>query len=334
MNSPDSSRFPDSEMLGFAPVACVHTGWAILRATGADALAFLHGQLSCDVTALAAGEGRYWSFNTPKGRMLANGVLWRNPSDAPDAEVTLLLAVDLAETIRRRLSMFVLRAKVTIDDVTARHALIGVAGRGSVEAVREAFGAAPPLSRAVGFNDAAIVFRLPDSRLVIVAPTASAPIVQAALVRHASTIDADAWEWFGVMAGVPWLTAATSDLFVPQMVNWDLLGGVAFDKGCYPGQEIVARMQYLGRLKERLFAFHVDSHAVARATRLYSATFGAEQPCGTVVNAASDPRGGSVLIAVARREAVDADDLRLGAPDGPALARRPLPYPVPAPAVR
>jgi tRNA-modifying protein YgfZ len=115
---------------------------------------------------------------------------------------------------------------------------------------------------------------------------------------------------------------------VPQTANWDLLGGVNFRKGCYTGQEIIARMQYLGRIKERLFAFHVDARDVAPATRLYSAAFG-EQACGTVVDAAPDPVGGTALLAVAQLAAAGADDLMLGAPGGPRLARRPLPYDVP-----
>ena len=156
-------------------------------------------------------------------------------------------------------------------------------------------------------------------------------MLHAALARHASVVTNDIWRWFGVAAGVPWITAATSDLFVPQMANWDLLGGVSFRKGCYPGQEIVARMQYLGRLKERLFAFHADSFDVAPGTRLYSAAFDAEQACGTVVNAAPDLlAGGTALLAVAQLGAVDANDITLGEPRGPRLMRRSLPYDVPA----
>ena len=133
----------------------------------------------------------------------------------------------------------------------------------------------------------------------------------------------------GIAAGVPKVTAATSDMFVPQALNWDLLGGVSFQKGCYTGQEIVARMQYLGRLKERLYAFRTHADEVKPAARLYSAAFG-DQACGTVVNAAPDPAGGSALLAVAQREAADAGDVRLGALDGLPLSAQRLPYAVPA----
>jgi tRNA-modifying protein YgfZ len=310
------------------PAACAHTGWGILHVTGDDALAFLHGQLSSDVTSLAPGAGQYWSYNSPKGRMLANGVLWRSPASTQDAGVVMLLATDLAESVRRRLAMFVLRAKVSIDDATGHRALIGLAGDGSAAAARNAFGVAPPPLAAVMFDDAATAFMLPDRRIAIVAATPAAPMLKAALARHASTVDTDTWRWFGIAAGVPWITAATTDLFVPQMANWDVLGGVNFQKGCYTGQEIIARMQYLGRLKERLFAFRADVLEAKPAARLYSSTFG-EQACGTVVDAAPDPAGGIALLAVAQIAAADAGDLVLGAPGGPRLRRRPLPYDVP-----
>ena len=312
-----------------APAACNRTEWGVLRVAGDDAIAFLHGQLSSDVQALRAGEGQYWSYNSPKGRMLANGVLWRAPSGQAGDAVTLLLAGDLAETIRRRLSMFVLRAKASVEDVTAASTPSGVAGDGSLNAMREAFGASPAQARAVGFGNAAAAFMLPDRRIAVVAPHADSVMLNAALARHATSVGNDDWRWFGIAAGVPSITAATSDQFVPQTANWDLLGGVSFAKGCYPGQEIVARMQYLGRLKERLFAFHADALEAAPATRIYSATFDAEQPCGSVVNAAPDVNGGIVLLAVARIAAWETNDLRLGEPGGPRLVRRALPYAVP-----
>src|SRR5690348_69835 len=113
-----------------APAACSHTAWGVLRVAGDDAIAFLHGQLSSDVQALRPGEGQYWSYNSPKGRMLANGVLWRMPAGEPGDAITLLLAAELTESVRRRLAMFVLRAKVTVEDATATSTLIGIAGEG------------------------------------------------------------------------------------------------------------------------------------------------------------------------------------------------------------
>ena len=328
---PDTAFRSDSALSPATPVLTTHTGWAVLRVAGDDAVAFLHAQLSSDVQALRPGEGQYWSYNSPKGRMLANGVLWRAPAGgAPDAGLFMLVSADLADTLRRRLTMFVLRAKVTIEDATQRLALIGLAGEQSAETAREALGVSLAPSTAVAFGGGATAFALPDRRTTIAAPASYAPIVHAALARHVNIVDEETWRGLGIAAGVPWIGAATADLFVPQAANWDLLGGVSFRKGCYPGQEIVARMQYLGRLKERLFAFRTDALEVAPATRLYSSAFGPDQSCGTVVNAAAHPAGGTVLLAVVQLAAVEANDLALGVPDGPRLTRRPLPYDVPA----
>lgn len=316
-----------------APVVCAHVGSGVLEVTGDDALAFLQGQLSSDVQALAAGSGQYWSYNSPRGRMLANGVLWR-PLSGPAGRVIVVLASDLTESIRRRLAMFVLRAKVVIQDVRDRYTLLGVAGAGGAAAARDALGVTVAPLTAVPFNGDASALALPDGRIVVACPAVHAPIIHAALARHAATANAETWRWIAIAAGVPKITAATSDLFVPQAVNWDVLGGINFQKGCYPGQEIIARTQYLGRLKERLFAFRTEAEDVAPAARLYSAAYGNEQPCGTVVNAAPDPTGGSALLAVAQQTAVDADDLRLGAPDGPRLVQQALPYAVPDAAPR
>jgi folate-binding protein YgfZ len=140
-----------------------------------------------------------------------------------------------------------------------------------------------------------------------------------------------AWQWLTIRAGVPVVTAATQDLFVAQMANLDVLGGVDFRKGCYTGQEIIARMQYLGRLKERLFAFHAVADAVPPGARLFSSAFPG-QPCGTVVNAASAPDGGCDLTAVLQIAAAESGDVRLDAGDGPQLTSLPLPYSLPAPA--
>jgi folate-binding protein YgfZ len=311
------------------PVVCAHVASALLEVTGDDAIAFLQGQLSSDVAALSAGQGQFWSYNSPKGRALANGVLWRADTAAGPPRVLVLLAADLAEAIARRLAMYVLRAKATVRDVRNHYTLLGLAGAGSADAARSALGISVTTLTAVPFRTDATAVALPDGRVVIASPPAGAPLVHAALARHAATADASMWRWFGIAAGVPKVTAATSDMFVPQALNWDLLGGVSFQKGCYPGQEIIARMRYLGRLKERLYAFRTQAEDVAAATRLYASAFG-DQACGTVVNAAPDPAGGSALLAVVQREAADAGDVRLGALDGPPLLPQRLPYAVPA----
>jgi folate-binding protein YgfZ len=324
LQAPAPPSVPVSE-----PVVCAHVGSALLEVAGDDAVTFLQGQLSSDVASLAAGQAQFFSYNSPKGRVLANGVLWRAGAPADPPRVLMVLAADLAQAIARRLAMYVLRAKVTVRDVRDQYTLLGLAGAGGGHAARDALGVSVATLTAVSFGNDATAVGLPDGRVVIAAAAASAPLVHAALARHAAIAAASMWRWFGIAAGVPKVTAATSDMFVPQALNWDLLGGVSFQKGCYTGQEIIARMQYLGRLKERLYAFRTQADDVKPGARLYASVFG-EQACGTVVNAAPDPAGGSALLAVVQRDAADAGGVRLDALDGVPLLPQRLPYAVPA----
>jgi folate-binding protein YgfZ len=297
----------------------------VLGFDGPDAAAFLQGQLSNDVAALAVGQAQWTSYNSPKGRMLGSLLLWRAGADTLRA----WLAADLAETLRKRLAMFVLRAKVVVTDRTPLGPRYGVAGPGARAAVHAALGDAPAAGQAVE-HDGVTIVAAADGRLLLQAPQADSAALAARLAAHATAGVPAQWQLLGIRAGVPLITAATADLFVPQTANWDLVGGVNFKKGCYPGQEIVARMQYLGRLKERLARFRLDGPPPAPATRLFSDAFGT-QPCGTVVNAVSTPDGGAELLAVVQWDALESGPLHTGTLDGPALAREPLPYALPMP---
>lgn len=289
----------------------------VLAFDGLDAAAFLHGQLSTDVEGMPEGAAAWTSYNSPKGRMLATLLLWHR---AP-GEFRAFVAADLAAALRKRLAMFVLRAKVTVTDRSADGALFGVMGRNARDAVLAAFGLAPLPGHGATAGDVDVV-ATPDGRYLVRA-SSTAPL-------SLPEAPAGYWNWLAIRAAVPWITLATQDRFIAQTANLDLIDGINFRKGCYPGQEIVARMQYLGRLKERLYAFHVDDGPPAPATPIFEAG-SAGSPAGTVLNAAPAPGGGSDLLAVTAIAAVAAGDLRLGAPDGPRLATLDLPYVVPPP---
>ena len=298
----------------------------LIRFDGPDAAAFLHGQLSSDVTGMAPGTVAWSGYNSPKGRMLGSLLLWRR---GPEAYVAFV-AADIAETLRKRLAMYVLRARVTVADLTPSGRSFGVAGPNARDVISAALDATVEAARGSVASDDRLIVAAPDGRYLVHAPEAQADDTWNRLVAHATAAPTEEWNWRVIRSGVPLITQATADLFVPQTANWDLVGGINFQKGCYPGQEIVARMQYLGRLKERLFAFHVDAMAPAPATPIFSATFG-EQSCGTVVNAASAPGGGSDLLAVVQWAALSDAQLHLSTVDGPVLSQRALPYDVPAP---
>jgi tRNA-modifying protein YgfZ len=300
-------------------VACPLLEWAALSVSGPDAGSFLHGQVTNDVTGLAVGAVQYNGYCSPKGRMLANFPLAR----IKDAEYVLVVPADIAPALVRRLRMFVLRAKVVVTPLAESHACIGIAGPAGPAN-------AQPQALAVHQEEGLTVLGLPEARLLAVCAASGVRPFWENIVRWATPAGSPVWDWLGISAGIPVVTTATQDKFVPQMLNWELVGGVNFQKGCYPGQEIVARMQYLGKLKERLYRAHVAAEgAIAPGDPLYGAQFG-QQACGTIVNAAPAPGGGSDVLAVIQIASAQNDSIRLTqAADGPVLDWLPLPYMVP-----
>jgi folate-binding protein YgfZ len=281
--------------------------WGVIRAKGEDAATFLHGQLTQDIQGLREGEVRLAGYCSPKGRLLASFWVWR---PAPD-EVLLACSADLLPQALKRLSMFVLRAKCKLSDASGELALWGIVGE-ALEPGR------------CTTADGAFVLGLPGAleqpRGLYVAPPSQAPSRPA--------LERAAWDWLEVHSGVPRITAATVEQFVPQMVNFELLRGVNFQKGCYPGQEIVARSQYRGTLKRRTALFAVGAPALP-AQEVFDPT-DPGQPAGLVVNAASFGGRHAALVEV-KLAALEAGALRLGTPDGTPLERLPLPYALIAP---
>ena len=319
----DTSRALDAAR--DAAVVCDLEPLHLLTVSGPDATAFLQGQLSCDVTTLEAGAARLGTFNSPKGRVLANFVLWR---DSAFDGYTVLLAGDIAEAVAKRLRMYVLRSKVTIADVSDATQRIGIGGPNASAALRTAVDAVPAQFEVRAVGNMSLI-GLPGPRFIALAPKADAGLV-AAFATDATPASFDVWRWLTIRSGMPVITAATQDAFVAQAANLDILGGIDFQKGCYTGQEIIARTQYLGRLKERTYLFHVDAADVAAGQKIFSSAFEG-QASGTVINAAPAPGGGSDLLAVLQIAAAERGDARLFAPDGPPLVPLPLPYEIPAP---
>jgi len=285
--------------------------WGVIRARGADAASFLHGQLTSDITQLGADRARLAGYCSAKGRLLASFVVWQ---PAPD-ELLLACSADLLAPTLKRLSMFVLRAQCKLSDASAELALHGIAGPSARSWLGAAALPAPWLrSEHAGGH----LVRLPDAdgheRYLWAAATgAAAPALPA--------LSLDAWREGEIASAVPRIEAATVDQFVPQMLNFELVGGVDFKKGCYPGQEIVARSQYRGTIKRRSFLF--DSAVPARAGQEIFHSADPGQPAGLVVNAA-----GQRVLAEVKLAALDAGSLHLGAADGPVLTRQPMPYDV------
>lgn len=293
--------------------AATLTHWGVIRAHGADAASFLHGQLTNDVQGLDAGRARLAGFCSAKGRLQASFVVWR----AGPQDFLLACSRGVLPAVLKRLSMFVLRAKCSLSDATGELPLYGLAGA-SAGAV--AADLAPwQCVEAAG----ATFIRLPDAEGTMRAwqVGGSAPSVP--------SLPLERWQWLEVRSGVPTIEAGTVEAFVPQMINFELIGGVDFKKGCYPGQEVVARSQYRGTIKRRMSLFDVAAAASAGQEVFHSGD--AAQPAGMVVNAAPRPDGGGSSLLVEVKLAALADgSLHLAAADGPVLVRQALPYAVPA----
>jgi folate-binding protein YgfZ len=298
-----------------------HTG--VIAFAGEDAQSFLQGQLSCDVGALTSDNSTYGSYCTPKGRALATFLLWRGGPD-----FFMQLPASIRESIQKRLSMFILRARVKPADASDAFARFGLAGNEAADLIKTVFADVPAAPLEVRAVEDTTLIRLAADRFEIVTPAHKATPVYEALKQRAQEAGPGMWEWLDIRAGIPWITPATQEAFVPQMVNLDLIGGVSFSKGCYPGQEIVARAHYRGQVKQRTYLAHIEMQSTPTAgDKLYSADMG-EQSSGTIVNAAPSPGGGYDALAAIQMSSVEAGDVRWKAPDGAPLRFLPLPYEV------
>lgn len=288
--------------------------FGLIRVSGPDATAFLHNLLTNDIKGVDAATLRLAGFCTPKGRLLSIFCIWREGED-----FLLLLPREILPGILKKLSMFILRSKVSLSDASAERICIGVSPAQSF------FAGAP---RTVATDPAGQVIHLDTMRALLCLSPEAASARWQELAARARPVGSLAWQWLEIAAGQPRITSAVQEAFVPQMLNMDLPGvsGVSFTKGCYPGQEIVARTHYLGKVKRRMFRCRLTSPAVPGA-HVYAPETG-DQQCGALVSIAPSPDGGYEALVSVLVSAVAAGEVRLGDPSGERLSFLPLPYAV------
>jgi len=275
--------------------------WGVIRAQGAEAAKFLHGQLTQDVEHLQDGEVKLAGYCSVKGRLVASFVMWRRGPE----EVLLACSADLLPAVLKRLTMFVMRAKCKLSDASADLPLWGLAGpaaEGELLRLPNAVVAGEPVARALWVSGSV--------------PAASA----------LGILDIETWRWLEVHSGVARIVAATAEQFVPQMVNLELVGGVNFQKGCFPGQEIVARSQYRGTLKRRAYVLN-SAEPLQPGQEVFLASE-AGQPAGMVALAGSWGERHAALVEL-KIAALDAGTLHAGSAAGPMLTMGELPYAIP-----
>jgi tRNA-modifying protein YgfZ len=296
----------------------------VIAFRGADASAFLHAQLTSDVAGLEPPRTQYSGYCTAQGRLLATFLVWRLP------EVLLTqLPRELAEAVQMRLSRYVLRSRVELSNAEREYGLFGVWGEHAGELAAELAGEGPQAIHDTAGGEGVWVTRLPTARYLLLVGEARVSSVRAQLASRGGEQPAESWKALDIEAGIPEITRATQDRFVPQMVNLDLIGAVSYSKGCYPGQEIVARTHYLGRVKQRMYrARIVAQEAPGAGDPLYSSDFGSEQASGTIVSAARVAPDAFEVLAVIQTVSAAGGVVHWKAPDGPVIEFRDLPYAV------
>lgn len=295
--------------------------FGLIRFAGEDAQKFLNGQLSCDVNSLEPLHACYGSYSTPKGRMLATFLLWRE-----GGVFFLQLPASVRETTQKRLSVYILRSKVKAENASDAHVLFGVAGKDASAILKSLFAELPAEPLALTSAEGASVLRLSADRYQIAASPERAMALRDAIAKHATLVGTAVWDWLDIRAGIPFITPSTQEQLVPQMANLDLIGGVSFSKGCYPGQEIVARMHYLGRLKQRMYLANIEgTESPQPGDKLYSADMG-EQASGIIVSAAPSPDGGNDVLVAVQIESFKGGNVHWKSLHGPLLKFSELPY--------
>jgi len=304
----------NTPLQGVAPLT--HTG--LIRAQGADAAKFLHGQLTTDFSLLGLSEARLAGFCNAKGRLQASFIGFKRSH----TDILLLCSPDLLTTTLKRMGMFVLRAQVKLVDASADFVVYGLAGPAVAEATQAIADENCQVWRKADLNGISIVHLYPADgvpRALWVAPVGTPAPAGAPLT-------AEQWAWGEVRSGIATVTHPIFEAFVPQMLNYESVGGVNFKKGCYPGQEVVARSQFRGTLKRRAYLAHADVEL--KAGEELFAPDDASQPCGLVVQAALAPEGGFDAIVSMQISAFEAGGVRALAADGPLLKLEAAPYPL------
>jgi len=294
------------------------THLGLIRAQGDDAAKFLHNQLTNDFSLLGLSQARLAGFCNAKGRLQASFIGFkRSPTD-----ILLLCSQDILAATLKRLKMFVLRAKVALSDASDAFAIYGLAGSAVKDATNNRADSALPAWSKVDFDDVSVVLLYPSDSvpraLWMAQVTCPAPT--------GTPLSPEQWAWGEVRSGIATVTHAVFEAFVPQMLNYESVGGVNFKKGCYPGQEVVARSQFRGTLKRRAFLAHADVPLQAGDEVFLPAQ--GDQPCGIVAQAAAAPAGGFDAIVSMQISAFEAGGVRLNSEGGAALTLAQPPYPL------
>ncbi len=291
---------------------------SLLKLSGEDAVTFLQGQVTNDIKQLNGSNSQYAGYCNPKGRMIALFLAY-----ALEGSLYLQLDARLAEAIAKRLRMYVLRSKVVVEDVSATTVRLGIAGSNADAALAALFPQLPSSAHELVTSENGELIRLPgpSPRYELIIDTARAEKIWEQLKAELQPVGKSAWEWLEIQAGIPDIQPGAQEEFVPQMVNLDALGGISYKKGCYTGQEIVARTHYLGKVKRRTQLAHLSGDTQPKPGDDVMLEGGSE--VGKIVRSAPSPAGGYDVLAELRLESLEAGTLSC---NGSPLVLSHLPY--------
>lgn len=302
-----------------------HNG--LLSVYGKDALRFLQGQLSCDTNDLDQGLSRLGALCTHKGRMISLMRLFRH-----QGRYLLSLPADLLMTTGQTLAQFVVADDVNIDDASSTSIGLGLSGPSAADELQHAVGKIPEGIDQCLEHDGLTLVQVPahrsahgeHKRYEIHGELPRMQKLWMQLNARCAPVGQPCADLLEIQAGVPRISKASSEAFVPQMTNLQQLAGISFNKGCYTGQEVIARMQFRGELKRRLYLARCAADNIAPATTVWQA--GGRSTIGKVLQSAPHPDGGSALLAVLQIARAESATNHIENEDGPELTLLELPY--------
>jgi len=276
----------------------------LLEISGEDAVSFLQGQVTNDVKKLDGSNSQYAGYCSPKGRLLALFLAFAHAD-----HLHLQMPVSILEPIMKRLKMYVMRSKVVITEKSADILCFGIAGPNAQSTLTTLFNKVPQAAQELITLDDATLLRLAGDtkRYQVFTHTENAERIWNALSSNSTKVGKSVWDYLEIQAGIPEIVPATQEAFVPQMVNLDSLDGINFKKGCYTGQEIVARTHYLGKVKRRTQLAHINTEEIPQAGDTIQVV-GHEEAIGQIVRAAPAPNGGVDALIEIRLENLDSTD--------------------------
>lgn len=298
--------------------------YGLIAAYGEEAETFLQGQFCNDVRKVDENNSQINGYCSPKGRLLSIFRIFKHKDTW-----LLLIPQELVEETLKRLRMFILISKITLGDADNAMVRIGFSGPNADTKLKEILGQVPEEINAVTHIDNFTVIRIagPCPRFIILSEIDAIKDIWSKLNVHAAPVGMQPWGQLDVFAGIPQIYPQTIDTFVPQMVNMQAIDGVSFKKGCYTGQEVVARMHYLGKLKRRMYKANIKTdEPIIPGDPLYAEGDTSGQGTGKIVSAFPSDSGGYDVLAVIQIASVEKTEIHLKNKNGPVLEWGELPY--------